>query len=354
MTDYMDTLPYLLYGRVVGPAVAAMQRAPQAEDSGSAWTHPSTGDTWLPAYVSDSVLSYTRSHSPGAVIRFENLQPSNLADTKWDPPVKAGETDVERFAVHASVPAGQTTKVAFGRRFSDVKTLEEEATVSAKLSFEAHVGYAPANTTGGVSGGVKFGVEATAGYRKKWHGGTTEDKTVNLEIPVVGPFIGSVIASRSKTSLQTRATLVPTFEGQVVITDNGAEIYRWNTYADLLAVLAGNAPLDRALAGAFTFDPLTQTGGGISEARIKSFNARRLPEVSWPVVYDDVSDIDISFRPDGDAMGDNEPAPQEPKMPGINVMPYIPLAPARPTKAERKRRKRERRERRLQEERGDG
>ena len=120
-----------------------------------------------------------------------------------------------------------------------MQRLDEEAEVGLKLGLEASVGYNPPNTTGGVTGGVKFTAEATAKYNRKWGHTDNVQDTIDIELPVNGPFIGLIQALRGKSTIQVSCETTPHFEGQIKVYDGNTLLYSWNSYADLLRVLNG-------------------------------------------------------------------------------------------------------------------
>ena len=300
MKDVTDSLPYLLYGRFAGAAVAAMQRAPQANNNDSAWVHPTLGDNWLPEYTSDTSIVYRRRNRPSAQIRCTNLKPSNLSDIKWSQATPIGSGDnVERHSIRADVPAGQEFQTRLGYTFKKTTSLLESAGAALKIGFEGTVNYTPSTATGGVGGGIKLSAEASAHYDKTWGETTEEQRSIDITIPVKGPFKGYISAVRKTTSLSVASELTPEFEAEIACYEGDKCLYKWDSYADLLRVLRGQAPTDRALANEFITNPFTPyEGGPISDARIKSFHSRIIPTITWTNKFDGVSDIEVIFAPD--------------------------------------------------------
>ena len=303
MKSYQDTLPFILFGRIVGAACAVMRRSPYSEQAGSNWYRPSSTEIWNPELVDDTTLVYTRRNHPGATIVARNLQVRNLADIEVSEPVVVKEAVDERYSINVRVPAGQSFNVKLQHKFSETKTLLESAEVGLKLGFEASVGYTPGSATGGVTGGVKFTAEASAAYKRAWGNNTTTEDTIDLTLPVQGPFIGQVSAVRAVSDLSVTSKLTPDFEFQVEIQNNGGKLYGWDSYAELIRVLKGEAPTNRDLSKEFVHDPLDENSlGGISDARIKSFSARKIPVISFGSKFQDVKALRIEYIPDKAAM----------------------------------------------------
>ena len=340
--DIQNTLPYLFYGRIVGAAAYAMARSPQFDDAGSSWYRANRSDDWRPERTHDRQITYTRVNHPGAVIVFDEIQLTGVADTDWGSPITTGEEVIEEHLVKANVPDKQSSKTAINHKFAKTTTLNEAAGVSATLAMEAQVGYTPGTATGGAGGHFKLGLSVTGSYEKKWGSQEGSDDAINVDLPIQGPYIGLIQVKRSRASVSVHGETTPEFEGSVKLYDNGALIYQWATYEELLSVLRGEAPTDRALAKAFTFDPFTRTGGGISDAAYRSLTSRRLPKVHWNTTFDKVSMITLNWLPDYEAMGDTRPAAQVAELPGVEVVPLT----AETYVAERRRRKKEKRARR--------
>lgn len=310
-TEYLNTLPFLLYGRIVGGANAALARAPEREDPYSGFYHTVRGDVWTPEQTDDTTIQYTRAHHPQAKIIAKNLQIANIADITWSQPVVINSSNEERHAINVRVPAGQSFQTRLQHTFSETTSLLEAAHVGLKLGFETTFGYKSGTATGGPEGSQKITGELSASYDRTWGSTSKTERTVDITLPVNGPFIGTVSLVRSTADLEVTTEVSPNFEFQIEVQDNGRTLYKWDSYATLIRVLRGEAPTDRALASKFIYDPIKGENTPASTALIRSLESRKLPKVHFANRYNDVSNISVQFIPDLEAMGDTKPAKQE-------------------------------------------
>ena len=323
MTSYLDTLPYVLYGKIIPAVALVMARSEQYEDANTGWYHVSLSDTFVPEWTSEHEITYRRRGSRAAVV-YKNVQMTNLADVHWGHPVTVSEGQAEEYAIRATVPKNQSIKTRLTHTWGSVTSLAEEASAGLKLASKTTLGYDPPLATGGFKGSEELTAEATASYDRKWGRTDNVQDTIDIELPVNGPFIGTVQARRSKTTLQVSCDVTPEFTGQVKIMDGDKELYSWDSFDDLIRVLQGNAPIDKDLAKAFTYDPLTNTGGGVDDYVLShSLNSSRTPRIHWVNTFDNVSTVTITFEPDYEAMGDTQPAEQGGAVQGVTVIPLV-------------------------------
>ena len=292
-----DTLPFILYGRIVGAATAAMQRSDQYNNSNSQWHYAARSDGWRPEFTDDTTITYYRAHHEGAKIVARNIQLTPQTKIEYSNPVII-PSNPHRTIQKVRVPAGQSTKVTIREKTIDTATLNESAEVGLKLTLEAHFGYVSGTASGGPQGGGSVTAEASAKYTRQWGISGTVEKEQTVELPITGPFFGSVELVRDISDVSTTVYCTPDFEFQVECWEGGTKLYSWESYAVLLSVLEGAAPVNRDLAAKFAYDPVNLVNQNLSEARIRSFGSRKIPQIHYTTKYNNVSNIQINYLPD--------------------------------------------------------
>ena len=276
-------LPRLLYPKVIKAVSFAMERSSQYSDGNSAWHYNHFTDEFLPELTENTTVEYKRKNRPNARIVLKQIQITDLSQMDWGHPVVV-ETDIkEQYNDTIRVDAGAEFDSTVSHTFSKTKTLEEAFKVGLELELKTKVGYAPAYETGGVHGDVEFNVKATAEYGKRWGENETTTDTVSRHAVIKGPFIGSYQAIRSVDKMSRTIKTKPLFEFIIEVWDGSNKLHVWNTFAELLQVLRGEAPTDRALGKEFWEKP-------ISSAEYRSINNYHPPEqeIEFNALYDNV------------------------------------------------------------------
>ena len=217
------------------------------------------GDGWDWELTHDTTVEYRRNIDSDARIVLENIQVTDIGAFEWGPPVVVSEDVKERRLVPIRLHTGSSYVVKTSEAFTRTTTLEEAAKVGLELAMETHFGYKASTTTGGLEGGGSISAKATAEYSRKWGSSTSTTESADRALTINGPFVGQAEMVRSISKISRTITTPPTLEHQIIVYDGDTELYRWNTFAELILVLQGAAPTDRALSKKFYKAPLSQT-----------------------------------------------------------------------------------------------
>ena len=277
-----DSLPLSLLSRTIWSVSFAMERSPQHDDTGSAWHYVAVGDGWDWELTHDTTVEYRRNINPNAKIVLENIQVTDIGAFQWGPPVVVSEDVKERRLVPVRLHTGSSYVVKTAEAFTKTTSLEESARVGLELAMETHFGYKASTTTGGLEGGGSISAKATAEYSRKWGSSTSTTESADRALTINGPFVGQAEMVRSISKISRTITTPPTLEHQIIVYDGDTELYRWNTFAELLLVLQGAAPTDRALSKKFYKAPLSQT------ELHAIFAHQSIAPVTWTALYDNV------------------------------------------------------------------
>ena len=276
-------LAQLLYPKTVKAVSFAMERSSQYSDNNSSWHYNHWTDEYEHELTSSNSVSYTRKIRPNAKIVLKNIQITDLSQMDWGHPIVIESNIAERYSDTIRLDKGAVFDDTVEHTFSKTKTLEEAYKVGLELELKTKIGYQPAYETGGAVGGVEFDVKATAEYGKKWGENTTQTDTVSRHIRLEGAWVGSYEATRSTDKMSRKIKTKPLFEYQIEVWDGANKVHAWNTWEELLEVLRGEAPTDRALGKEFFEKP-------ISDAEYHVINSYHPPqqEIEFTAIYDNV------------------------------------------------------------------
>lgn len=276
-------LPRLLYPKVIKAVTLAMERSTQYSDNNSAWHYAHWTDEFDAELTEATTVQYTRKNRPKARIVLKQIQVTDLSQMDWGHPVVIESNITEQYNDTLRVDAGAEFDDTVSHTFSKTKTLEESYKVGLTLELKTKIGYQPPYESGGAVGGVEFDVTATAEYGKRWGENTTQTDTVSRHITIKGPWVGSYQATRSVDKMSRTIKTKPLFEFLIEVWDGDNKVHVWNTFAELLQVLRGEAPTDRALGKEFWEKP-------ISSAEYRSIHNYHPPEqlIEFNAIYDNV------------------------------------------------------------------
>ena len=288
-----NKIEWVLRSRITEAVTAAMQRSPQYNNKDSHWHYVAQADMWRPELTGDTTITYTRSHHEGAVIVAKNLQLTPKTKVEYSEPVIIPGNPSRTTYKITDLSAGQVWRRKISEKTIDTATLEEQASVGLKLTAEAHFGYKSGTATGGPEGGGSLTAEASANYTRKWGITGQVERAFEEEYVVTGPFNGTVDIVRDISEVTTKMTVSPDFEFTVEVWENSNKLYAWNSYAELILVLEGGAPTDRALSKEFQYDPVNFQFNRISPERIKSFSRSKIKPLDWIIHHDGVGTVQV-------------------------------------------------------------
>ena len=248
-----------------------------------AWAGIGFGDVWVGELVDDNTVVYTRKARPEYTIRLENIQPDDVTTLALGKPLTVSEKDEEVRITDVNVAGGYWENTVT-HQFAKTTTLAEAHKAGFELALEVTAGYTPGTATGGGKFEAKFSAKAHYEYnRTQTDSSTTTDtetRTIKLG-PTDTPFVGYIEARRSIAKISRTSSASVAFEHTIKLQRNGVTDYSWNSWAELMRVMKGVAPTNRALAREFTKSPL-------APELVAKINEFKIPTIQWETLYDGV------------------------------------------------------------------
>ena len=265
----------------------AMSRSPQGSlDLNSPWYGFSAlGQGFTAERVSDTTVRLTVVRHPAAVVELRNVHISDTGTFGWGPGNVVASNPIYDRLTNIKLEAGQYKSLR-GTQLTKTTSFEDATRWGFEAALEAQLGYTPGTATGGVTGHVKTSVKTSGEFAKKWGSSEVNQDTINDEITLPSPFQGYVEVKRDTSRIERSITAPPIFEHQIVVLENGTQIYQWDSWAELIRVLKGVAPTNRALAKEFY-------GKGLADIELKHVD-RALPPIEWTATYDSVEHTTVN------------------------------------------------------------
>lgn len=248
-----------------------------------AWAGISFGDVWVGELVDDNVVVYTLKSRPEYTIRLENIQPDDVATLELGKPITVSEKDEEVRITDVNVAGGYWENTVT-HQFAKTTTLQEAHKAGFELALEVTAGYTPGAATGGGAFEAKFSAKAHYEYNKTTTDSSTTTDTETRVIklgPGDTPFVGYIEARRSIAKISRTSSAAVAFEHTIQLQRNGVTDYSWNSWAELMRVMKGVAPTNRALAAEFKKSPL-------APQLVDRINDFPIPRIEWETLYDGV------------------------------------------------------------------
>lgn len=280
---------------------------------GGSWRGYKQSEQLVGELVSEGLLSYRRQSDPRAILYFSDVHMSGTGDVDYGEE-KVVESDVtENYKSAIDVDEGDTLKDTITHTFSKTRTFSEAFKEGLQTAMREGL------KVGGslVSGEISVEERLTQDFEDNFGDTETRSDTVTREVDIPGPKHVVYTAVRRLNKVERTVTARADYDYVIRLVDatrisdgspapsfwdSVASIFTgpkppptrnridigWGSLEELIAVMRGEAPADRALADLYRGRPATK----------QLQNAiRKLPgEASWLCEYDDVVEEDIKVE----------------------------------------------------------